>query len=265
MSARLLENPGKVHEISDDIESFVHVLRWMCLRFYEHDLTGLHEQLRQHVMTQFEGYDIRSGEVVDVGGKQKKHAMLQGTDVVLLKAADSPLGKLLDELRTICREHYQATEPKPKPVDFAGLSDADTMVQLTDYRRDRWAKMQAAMPSALASRAQAATSNASVNAKQPTPTLANHDAVGFALMASYMSVENQTQWKIPARTDDQFDYDKYKSALMQRSLERSSDNPDQVSSGSKRRLRNPAGGPPTKRTRSRASQLASVDEDVTAE
>ncbi|EPS95080.1 hypothetical protein FOMPIDRAFT_1133186, partial [Fomitopsis schrenkii] len=33
MSARLLLNPGKKHEVADDIESFVHVFRWMCLRF----------------------------------------------------------------------------------------------------------------------------------------------------------------------------------------------------------------------------------------
>lgn len=263
MSARLLENPGKAHEIADDIEAFVHVLRWMSLRFYEHALTGLHEQLRQHVMAQFEGYDLRSGEVVDVGGTLKKHSMLQNVDVVLLKASDSPLGKLLDDLRSICNEHYQATEPKPKPkpVDVTGLS-GDLLVHNQKWH-DRWAEMQAAMPSALASRT--ATSAPSADAKQPTPKLANHDAVGFALMASYMAVEDPNEWTIPVKTHDQFDHPRYKSALMQRSLERSSEGSEQVSSGSKRPLRNPAGGPPAKRSRGGTSQLASVDEDVAAE
>ena len=127
------------------------------------------------------------------------------------------------------------------------------------------AQMQAEMPSELVSSAEAeSSSSANVNAKQPIPKLANHDVVGYALMASSMS--NLEEWNIPGKTKDQFDHADYKSALKQRSLERSSEKSEQVSSGSlKRSLRNSAGGPPTKRSRGAGSQLASVDEDVPAE
>ncbi|KAH9927281.1 uncharacterized protein B0H18DRAFT_875646 [Fomitopsis serialis] len=37
MSARLLQDPGKVHEVADDLESVIHVLNWMCLRFVKHN------------------------------------------------------------------------------------------------------------------------------------------------------------------------------------------------------------------------------------
>ncbi|EPS95075.1 hypothetical protein FOMPIDRAFT_1133199, partial [Fomitopsis schrenkii] len=37
MSARLLRYPNKKHEVADDIESAIHLLQWMCFRFYEHN------------------------------------------------------------------------------------------------------------------------------------------------------------------------------------------------------------------------------------
>ena len=33
MSANILENPGKMHTLTDDLESFLHVLGWMTLRY----------------------------------------------------------------------------------------------------------------------------------------------------------------------------------------------------------------------------------------
>ena len=257
MSARLLENPGKVHEISDDIEAFVHVLRWMTLRFYPHGWTGLHDQLRYHVITHFERYDIRSGEVVDVGGMEKKAVMLDGADVVRLKAANSPLGKLLDELRWICQEHYRATEPAPQPRNVA--SELGHMVVHTTEWHSRWAEIQASTPSAAISRNKAGFTT---NDEKPTAKLVDHHAVGYALVASYMALSSTEEWKDPPKTNDQFAHPRYKSALMQRSLEHSSNDPDRGSSGQKRRLLEAAGGPPTKRTRSsRTGQLAAVSED----
>ena len=203
MSARLLANPGKVHEISDDIESFVHVLRWMCLRFYPHSMTGLHDQLRHHVMSHFESYDIRSGEDVAVGGVEKKAAMLDGVDVVRLKAANSPLGKLLDELRWICQEHYRATEPAPRPV--IGASQAKPpLVHFKPKPRERWMQGEAQRSSA--------ASHSSNKTEQRRPTLANHNAVGYALVAAYMDAED-AEWNVPVKTADQFAHPRYKSAL----------------------------------------------------
>ncbi|KAH7925115.1 hypothetical protein BV22DRAFT_1034436 [Leucogyrophana mollusca] len=40
MSARLLENPGKVHEIQDDMESFVHVLLYVALCYTSHTIAA---------------------------------------------------------------------------------------------------------------------------------------------------------------------------------------------------------------------------------
>ena len=40
MSTRLLANPLKVHEVQDDMESFIHVQMYHCLRYSQHTLSG---------------------------------------------------------------------------------------------------------------------------------------------------------------------------------------------------------------------------------
>lgn len=39
MSVRVLENPGTVHEVHDDIESFIHVALWTSARYIQNDMT----------------------------------------------------------------------------------------------------------------------------------------------------------------------------------------------------------------------------------
>ncbi|TFY54577.1 hypothetical protein EVJ58_g8777 [Rhodofomes roseus] len=115
MSARLLLNPDKQHELADDLESFLHVLRWMCLRFYEHRLTHSPPELRDHVLTFYEAIGVRRDDHEDTGGAQKYITMCDGYNPVPLLDSDSPLDELLRNLASVFRAHYAAVEPK-KPV-----------------------------------------------------------------------------------------------------------------------------------------------------
>ena len=69
MSANLLQNPGKIHTFTDDLESFLHVLGWMTLRYipatdsYESDD-------RRRDMVMFDEHSVRKGWL-DHGGFQK--------------------------------------------------------------------------------------------------------------------------------------------------------------------------------------------------
>ena len=69
MSALLLKNPGKPHHVSDDIESFVHVINWLTFRFHiewgSRGFTGFPASL-QH----FAEY-MRNEKGVDMGGGAK--------------------------------------------------------------------------------------------------------------------------------------------------------------------------------------------------
>ena len=129
MSARLLKNPGKKHELADDLKAFVHILCWMCLCFYKHTLTSLHEQLSLLVVSVFEASDKVYGENEDVGGGIKHDMMLQGDVVVTLNASEMLLAALLRELAEICHDHYQATESKPAAEEEGQLKPLDA----TDY------------------------------------------------------------------------------------------------------------------------------------
>lgn len=53
MSAALLTTPEKKHELADDLEAFIHTLRWTCLRFYD---TGI--ELCHYVSSIFEAHKV---------------------------------------------------------------------------------------------------------------------------------------------------------------------------------------------------------------
>ncbi|EED78179.1 predicted protein [Postia placenta Mad-698-R] len=91
MSALLLLRPGiKQHTIADDLESFMHVLNWICLRYHN----TIHDQdLQGHVLCIFSG--IPSAHLSEV----------------------SALKDLLYNLARLCKAQYNATDLTP----YAGL------------------------------------------------------------------------------------------------------------------------------------------------
>ncbi|KAF9803906.1 hypothetical protein IEO21_09522 [Rhodonia placenta] len=91
MSALLLLRPGvKQHTVADDLESFMHVLNWICLRYHN----TIHDQdLQGHVLCIFSG--IPSAHLSEV----------------------SALKDLLNNLARLCKAQYNATDLTP----YAGL------------------------------------------------------------------------------------------------------------------------------------------------
>ncbi|KAH9932217.1 uncharacterized protein B0H18DRAFT_952367 [Fomitopsis serialis] len=221
MSARLLANPDKEHEVSDDIESIVHVLCWMCLRFFRHSFTGAPNQLRLQVAAMYEGYDI-GRDNREIGGATKNGHMLAGSTGFILKAEGSPLGVLLDNLASMCQAHYlalKAQESKPKQHSAPVTNGAMSAAILTRVRKNPTVlEAPEAQPSA-----------------QPTPSLKLSDHTAILIIvgnALETGAESLTSLEM---TEDQFAAF-YKSPVQQRNRERSS----QVSSGSKRELEGPA-------------------------
>ncbi|KAF8447201.1 hypothetical protein L210DRAFT_3641170 [Boletus edulis BED1] len=72
MSANLLMHPSKIHTVTDDLESFMHVLAWMTLRFVP--AIELYEDVfRAHDMVMFNQRFVREGRS-DRGGRRKRRA-----------------------------------------------------------------------------------------------------------------------------------------------------------------------------------------------
>ncbi|KAF8131843.1 hypothetical protein EV363DRAFT_1583527 [Boletus edulis] len=70
MSANLLQQPGKFHTVTDDLESFLHVLGWMTLR-YVPAIDSYDAEDRGEDMGMFDQHSVRKGRP-DRGGLQKE-------------------------------------------------------------------------------------------------------------------------------------------------------------------------------------------------
>ncbi|KAL4252369.1 hypothetical protein ABKN59_004888 [Abortiporus biennis] len=113
VSALLLYYPGKQHELSDDLESFIHVIHWFCLRFHRHNLTdkfaGIASTLSgvYFACTKANGYDV--------GGDLKIELMKTGQLCFTPHpTVNQGLQLLLEELSNLCKQHYAS-------IDFAPL------------------------------------------------------------------------------------------------------------------------------------------------
>jgi len=140
MSAAILQEPRKVHDICDDRESAFHVLTWTALCFGNHNKTQP-DRLRQY-LKQYDYY-YSAGQFTK-GGELKIHALLQA---VLANEVtfNPPLDRLIKDLTDHLRVRYFQIEPS----DLETLEDAekwitqleqgsgDTKLQLEMFRRMR--------------------------------------------------------------------------------------------------------------------------------
>ena len=252
MSARLLRYPKKKHEFTDDIESIIHLLQWMCFRFYEHNLTGVIGQLKTRIIGLYEVYDQKKAEEKgSFGGEIKYRDITYGNPAVELSDRNSPLAKLLSVLAKILQRHYLAVEPKRQ---------ASTTARPAGGRSRPNAFVNAIKRAA--TKAPQGRSKASVNytEAQPAPELMDHAKVLDAFLAAVSG--DGIAWQVLNKTPDQFEPFK-DSAVMQRTRELRS----YQSSGSKRGseddliLQDTAQADRLKRARNETTGLASVSEE----
>ncbi|KAI9461379.1 hypothetical protein HD554DRAFT_2223615 [Boletus coccyginus] len=112
MSANLLWHPGKVHMLTDDLESFLHVLGWMTLRYVpaSHTYLAFHRGID---MAMFDEHYQQQGNS-EQGGHQKSQALRAGNypSSTFQPRQETPLVGLLQELR----EPFKSLYGKP-PTD----------------------------------------------------------------------------------------------------------------------------------------------------
>ncbi|KZT63053.1 hypothetical protein DAEQUDRAFT_734243, partial [Daedalea quercina L-15889] len=127
ISAVLLAYPGDFgHEVWHDIESFIHVLHWMCFRFHKTNLSTRIPALYARVSKLYDTCDIdANGE--STGGMEKMAILESGTVPFKLIGGSANgglsgacgLSPLLQQLAKLCAEHYRWLEPR-----LPGSSDA---------------------------------------------------------------------------------------------------------------------------------------------
>lgn len=114
MSACLLRFPRKPNELSDDLESFVHVATIMGLRFHLHDKSPADEakanpKLVLHVdATYFEEDATKEG--YSIGGGMKFDQFCNGSPGVKFDYDNLPLPTLITELYALFRPYYKTLD-----------------------------------------------------------------------------------------------------------------------------------------------------------
>ncbi|KAI0042693.1 hypothetical protein FA95DRAFT_1564058 [Auriscalpium vulgare] len=118
MSGLRLANPGKPHELSDDLESFVHVLTYNLVLYRPMENDGVSEDVR----TVFEGYSVRAKDKIIVGGGGKISFFLDGTlpDKLFREALPDPCTKTVRDLRELFAPLYRDEVKVGKEVIAAG-------------------------------------------------------------------------------------------------------------------------------------------------
>ncbi|KAH9936638.1 uncharacterized protein B0H18DRAFT_1206888 [Fomitopsis serialis] len=117
ISAVLLAFPGHfAHTVWHDIESFIHVLHWMCLRFHMTDYSTNKKQLHDYVSGVYDASYV-SPDGTSVGGKAKLTMMQAGTVPFKLVGGSAGrstpgLHRLLADLAVLYGSHYKSLEPK---------------------------------------------------------------------------------------------------------------------------------------------------------
>ncbi|KAF9801215.1 hypothetical protein IEO21_10176 [Rhodonia placenta] len=127
-SALLLRRPGmKQHEVSDDLESFMHVLTWLCLRFHKHDNS---QGLQDYVTSLYDLASRNPKTKLMEGGQMKMKFISEGVSFVDLSER-SLLKTLVCTLALLCKQHYAA-------IDLTGYLDkgADA-IDVRHLRKER--------------------------------------------------------------------------------------------------------------------------------
>lgn len=123
MSSLLLNFPKKPLQLSDDLESFIHVLYWLTIRFQVHwphpanawSIVDAYEEAR------------RTDDGYDVGSWQKLSNMQQGTPGFHLALVKSkPLASLIRKLSQLCKAHHASLnwERDLKPYTSKDLAES---------------------------------------------------------------------------------------------------------------------------------------------
>jgi hypothetical protein len=117
MSAALQSDPSKEHTPEDDLESFIHVLTWLCLRYMKTSFAP--EELPYRLTNLYENGDANAeGQDVETGAKMlfflvdaMWHFTVKG---------NKPLTKLIHNLRKLFAPRYGNNSNK-KEVKFSQL------------------------------------------------------------------------------------------------------------------------------------------------
>lgn len=109
MSALLQCMRDKHYEVSDDLESFTHVLNWCTFRFLPNECSMNAQALASRMNLLFDRHlnqKLKDGTIVSTCGVDKLEAIRDGELAVAVEPPDHPFATLLKALADLCQQHY---------------------------------------------------------------------------------------------------------------------------------------------------------------
>ncbi|OSD02562.1 hypothetical protein PYCCODRAFT_1410479 [Trametes coccinea BRFM310] len=129
MSAAVQWWPHKPHLLSDDLESVMHIMNWLVLKYMKTEFSRSSADLANYLSAVFDFSD----ENGNLCSYQKYEKVRDGTRFapVLSEYQDHPFTNLLDKLRELCHLQYCAIDPeRPTEEHLAACREASTTAPL---------------------------------------------------------------------------------------------------------------------------------------
>ena len=136
MSANLLENPRKIHTLTDDLESFLHVLGWIALRYVPADDSFLPTD-RAQGLRKFDECVFLEGRG-EQGGLGKSEALRGGSYPwpKFKSKYSTPLPALLTDLSIPFKSLYAVQPPTTEDRDKTNIPKSEYDERITELSQD---------------------------------------------------------------------------------------------------------------------------------
>ncbi|OBZ73679.1 hypothetical protein A0H81_06481 [Grifola frondosa] len=135
ISALLLKFPQKQHEVSDDLESFIHVINWLSFWYHKNNYTDEPVDLGDQLYNLYDQCrHIPDG--CDTGGNGKFVQMKSGDPPMKLEGPSQAHWELLRSLASLAKEHYESLSVSQWQVDThdrpnGGDNKEESMIEAT--------------------------------------------------------------------------------------------------------------------------------------
>ncbi len=119
MSGLLVNYPTKPHTLADDLESFVHLINWLTIRYHKECKTLQDLQDLKILVSQVYEQVARTPDGYDVGSKRKLRNMQKGEIGYDSEGLPRALSDLVTGLAEMCKEHLSSIDYEANVYPYA--------------------------------------------------------------------------------------------------------------------------------------------------
>ncbi|EPS97075.1 hypothetical protein FOMPIDRAFT_84469 [Fomitopsis schrenkii] len=224
ISAVLLMYPGRFkYEVWHDLESFIHVLHWMCFRFQKTNVSYRPALFSECVRELYDACKPENGNTI--GGRNKLKFLLAGIVPFELQGGssthsdmDNGLHQLLTALASLYGKHYKLLEPKLKLAETVAPAEGGPIRTKDKWRAEKSKRVTALSKQLLPRRStphDTATPRGTTTPHEgatprettasPEPDMVASPFTHDEILAAFSAVMDSGSWVDDPKQSDQFE------------------------------------------------------------